>query len=122
MINWNDLWKIRLNNYSDEFINHEVVKLIIVKSILQKYHKSKKYQEIYTEYPVCVGKTCDVYHKDLKSKEIRYYEIQKNLSKKWLEETTKVYENLEGDLVIVDLNKLSDSIKVLNEQIKELII
>lgn len=121
-MNWNELWKIRLNNYSEAFIKHEVVKLLIVSCLLNKYQSKKKYQEIYTEYPLGVGKTCDVFHRDLRTKEIRYYEIQKNLSDKYIKETTKIYEQLEGDLIIIDLNKLDDNLNILLKQIKELII
>ena len=121
MVDWNELWKIRLNQYSDEFLTHEVVKLIIVKNILQKYHSKKSYQEIYTEYPICKGKVADVYWKNNLTKEIIYFEIQKNLSEKWLKETKDIYDKLEGDLVIIDLNKLSDNLSKINEQVKELI-
>jgi hypothetical protein len=122
MVNWNELYKIRINNYSEAFAKHEVVKLLIVSALLNKYHSKKKYQEIYTEYPVCEGKVCDVYHLNNLTKEEYFYEVQSNISKVWLEQLKQTYGKMEKDYIIVDLNKLSDNLPELNKQIKELII
>ena len=121
MVNWSEMWKIRLNNYSDGFLTHEIVKLVVVKSILNKNHKDKQYQEIYTEYPIGFGKIVDVYWKNHKTKETYYFEIQKNVSKKWLKDVQNTYKKIDGDLIIIPLKKMSDSILELNNQVKDYI-
>ena len=121
MTDWNNLYKIRLNNYTDAFMKHEVVKLLIVKNLLLKYKKDKRYQEIYTEYKLN-GKTPDVAHINNKSQETIFYEIQKSISKKWLAETMKFYEEKNLHFEVIDINKLSDNLKELNKQVKKLIL
>jgi len=121
MVDWNNLYKVRLNSYEDAFLKHEIVKLILVKNLLQKYHSKKSYQEIYTEHKFN-GKTCDVLHINGLTKEMVAYEIQKKVSKVWLKETNDFYSEKSIDWILIDLNKLSNDIQKLNKQIKELIV
>lgn len=121
MVNWNNLYKIRLNNYEDSFAKHEIVKLLIVKNILLKYNSKKKYQEVYTEFPITEGKVTDVYHENHLTKEVYCYEVQSRISKEWIEETTQKYKDKEIDWILVDLSKLSNDIDKLNKEVKELI-
>jgi hypothetical protein len=122
MVNWNNLYKIRLNNYDDSLVKHEIVKLLIVKNILNKYSSKKQYQEVYTEYPVCEGKVSDVYHENHLTKEIYAYEIQSKITEQWTKDTDRKYANFNIDWILIDLNKLSNDITELNNQIKELIV
>lgn len=125
-IDWSNLYKIRLASYKDSMLKHEVIKLLIVKNILNKY--DKKWTRIYTEFPITEGKICDVYYENLKTKEAYAYEIQKNISQDWLIKTKKIYEDWEvpfmetTDWVLVKLNQLSDNIFELNKQIKKVIM
>ena len=120
-MDWQNLYKIRLNNYSDAFLKHEIVKLLVVKNLLLRYKSKKRYQEIYTEYKFS-GKTCDVYHRNHLTGEVVVYEIQSNLSRKWVSETMRFYDNLNLHWEVIDLNKLSDNINELNKQVKKLIL
>ena len=121
IIDWKNLYKIIINNPSDEFTFHEVVKLIIVKNIMLRYKNKRKHHFVYTEH-VLDGKKADVYHYNYLKKDTVCYEIQKNISEKWLSETRKIYDNLGVDWILIDLNKLSKNIDTLNKQIKELIV
>ena len=120
-IDWNNLGKIRLKNSDKEsFIFHDIVKLIIVKLILNK-SKNRNHQFIYTEYKFN-GRICDILHYNRLTKEEIVYEIQSKITSSWIKETTDYYKNLDVDLVIIDLNKLSNDIPILIKQLKELII
>jgi len=120
-VDWNNLYKIRINNPSDAFMKHEIVKLLLVKNLLLKHSKEKRYQEIYTEYKMN-GKTPDVAHINNKTGESIFYEIQKDTSKKWLLETMRYYEERNLHFEVIDINKLSDDINKLNKEVKKLII
>ena len=120
-MNFNNLYKIRIANPGKSFRKHEIVKLILVCEIMYKTRYEKKYHEIYTEHKFN-GKSCDVYHKDLKTGKETCWEIQKNVSKKWLEETMRFYDNLNLYWELIDLNKLSDDLNVLNKQIKKMVV
>ena len=125
MVDWSNQFKIRLANngfHSKSFLKHEVVKLILVQNILKKYYKKKKRLEIYTEHPIAETKIADVYFKNNLTKEVICYEIQKNLSKKWAENTKKIYESKNIDWCLIDLNDLSDNLIILDEQVKEFVI
>ncbi len=125
MINWSDLFKIKIANSSKEFQHHEVVKLLLVMKLIEKHRRNKTWIKIYTEYELDNGLKCDVYYENIKEKSVIIYEIQKNYNKKWLEEKTKAYKDYEVpfmktvDFIPIDLNKLSKNIEQLNEQLDE---
>ena len=126
--NWNDIFKIRIREAKDEQTKHLIVKTLIVQKLLIKYNKQKNFIRIYTEFEAVDGKICDVYFENTKTKEAYAFEVQKGLSKRWRKETIEKYKDWDvpmmrtSDLIIVDLNKLSDNLKELEAQVKELIV
>ena len=127
MINWSDLFKIKIANSSKEFQHHEVVKLLLVMKLIEKHRRNKTWIKIYTEYELDNGLKCDVYYENIKEKSVIIYEIQKNYNKKWLEEKTKAYKDYEVpfmktvDFIPIDLNKLSKNVEQLNDLLDEYI-
>ena len=124
--NWNDLYKIRLREITDEQTKHLVVKTLLVQKLLIKYKSKRRWIRIYTEFNLG-ERICDIYFENLRTKEIYIYEIQDKITKKWEDYTTKFYNQFEvfnftTDLVVVDLKKLSNDLEVLEEEIKELIM
>lgn len=125
---WEDLFKIRIKEIDDSQTKHLVVKALIVQKLLIKYKGQRNSIRIYTEFEAVEGKICDVYFENTKTKEAYAFEIQKGLSKRWRKETIEKYKGWDvpmmrtSDLIIVDLNKLSDNLKELEAQVKELII
>lgn len=127
LINWNDLFKIRVRELSDAQTKHLIVKSLIVQQILIKHRKDKNFLRVYTEFPIKEGKVCDVYYENIKKKEAYAYEIQSRVSKEWLDETNKSYKDWEvlfmnSSWVLIKLDDLSDDIETLTKQIKELIL
>ena len=124
---WTKLFKINIREVTDAQTKHLVVKTLIVQKLLIRYKKQKNFIRIYTEFEATEGKLADVYFENNRAKEAYAYEIQSKITPQWLEETKKIYENWEvpfmntSDLVIVDLNKLSNNLIKLEEQINELI-
>lgn len=126
-MDWNNLYKIKIRSHEDAFMKHEVTKLLVVKNLLLKYKKEKKYVEIYTEFPISQGKVCDVFFQNNKTKEAYAYELQTRVSKEWMDTTKKLYEAYSKEIktfdwILIDLNKLSNDLTELNKQIKELIV
>ncbi len=80
MIDWANIFKIRIANPDDSFQLHEVVKLIIVMKLLKKYSRNKNLIRIYTEFDMDNGLICDVYFENMKTNEVIVYEIQKNIT------------------------------------------
>ncbi len=126
-INFNEQYKIRIADSDDSMRLHEIVKLIIVCELMKRTKMQKKYHGIYTEHPV--GKNgkarrFDVYHKNLKTKEITVYEVQKDFSGKWEEKLTKFIRETPIDLncQIIDLNKLPESLSDVNKWVVEQLI
>ena len=127
MINWNDLFKIKIRELSEAQTKHLVVKALVVQQLLIKYKKDKHYLRIYTEFPIDEGKICDVYIENTRKKEAYAYEIQERVTPDWLDKTNQIYKDWEvpfcsSDLVIINLSELSDDIPTLTKQIKKLII
>jgi len=126
-INWNEQNKIRVRESGKSQEKHLIVKALIMLHLKIKHKKDSHWVKIYSEWPVMEGTICDIYYENIRKKEAFAYEIQKNNSKTWINETNKKYKdwNVYGmktsDYVIVDLNKLSDDIEELGKQIKELV-
>jgi len=126
-IKWNEQNKIRVRESDESQQKHLVVKTLLMLYLKIKHRKDSHWTKLYSEFPVVDGKICDIYYENIRKKEAYAYEIQKDVSKKWLEETQKAYSNWEvygmksSNYIVIDLNKLSDDIEDLGKQIKELI-
>ncbi len=127
-IDWNEQFKIRPRRNTSK--KHEIIKLLIVLNLTEKYKKNLHWIRVYTEYQISAdkkSKITDVYFENIKTNEIICYEVQKNISKKWLEETKEFYNNFERiyfktGWTLINENNLSEDIDILNHQIKKLII
>jgi len=122
-INWNEQFKIKPRRNASRL--HELIKLNIVIGLIEKYKKNLRWIRIYTEFPVGEGKICDVYFENIKTNEIYCYEIQKNISKKWLEETKKFYSEYKKiffntNWILVEENKFKKIEKQLEKIKKDL--
>ena len=128
MIDWANIFKIRIANPDDSFQLHEVVKLIIVMKLLKKYSRNKNLIRIYTEFDMDNGLICDVYFENMKTNEIIVYEIQKNITNEWKDKIVNAYKDYTipyiktVDLVIVDLNKCPDKISEINKWLEDFVI
>jgi len=128
MIDWANIFKIRIANPDDSFQLHEVVKLIIVMKLLKKYSRNKNLIRIYTEFDMDNGLICDVYFENMKTNEVIVYEIQKNITNEWKDKIVNAYKDYTipyiktVDLVIVDLNKCPDKISEINKWLEDYIV
>jgi len=124
-VDWNE--QFRLKPICNTSVKHEVAKLILMREIIRKHNGGLYWVRCYAEYPVGKGKICDVYYENIKTKEIICYEIQRLVSKKWLEETTKYYDNFDRynftcDWCLIEESELSDDIDEMEKQIRRLVI
>jgi len=122
-VNWDNLYKIRLSNTS---LKHEVVKLLLVKKILEKY-PTKDWIRVYTEFELENGLKPDIYFENVKDKAIIIYEIQKDYSDNWLKEKTKQYNEYEVpyfnsvDFIPINLNLFTNDIDEIYEKLEEFV-
>jgi hypothetical protein len=129
-IDWDEMMKVRIREVTDEQTLHLVVKALIVQRIYLKHQKDRNYIKIYTEFPVGDKSEaiCDVYYESAKDKEVICYEIQKEITKEWLDSKTKFYKNLtipytnSVDWILVDLSKCPHTIKELKEYLDTIVI
>lgn len=106
---------------------HEIVKLLLVMKLLEKYQPFKNKLRIYTEFELENGLKCDIYFENAKTKEVRVYDIQGSCTKAWLEERKTKYKEgfvpfMSADWVLVDLSGLSDNIEELKKQLDKYIL
>ena len=123
-INWNEQFKIRIIDCNKIRDKHEVCKLLLLRKLIRKHKSGKQYIKIYTEFEVSKGIICDLYFEDYKKKEKYAYEIQKEMNK--IKDKLKKYEQWSDmffttDLIIIDLNKLSDDINEMEKQLDEFV-
>jgi len=124
---WDNVFKIRTTNPDKSRDKHEVVKLLLVRALMKK-HSRNLFIRIYTEFRLDNGAIPDVYFENLKTKEAYAYEIQKNMSNRWLNEIKEKYENYQApffdtfDYIIIDLSEFSDNINEIREKVEEYIV
>ena len=121
-INWEEQFKIRPRRNAS--LKHETIKLYLVLNLLEKYKSKLHWIRIYTEHPLENGKICDVYFENIKTNEIIAYEIQKNISDKWLKETTEFYNKFERvffktDWILIKENDFNDNCYDIFDLIKD---
>ena len=127
-IEWTEQHKIRVHESDESQVKHLIVKALIMFHIKLKHRNQLKWIKSYSEFPVTEGKICDVYYENIKTKEAYAYEIQKDTSKVWQSSTKESYKDWEvygirtTGFVLVDLNKLSDDLKELSAQVKEIVL
>jgi len=124
-VNWNEQFKIRPRRNAST--KHEIIKLLLVLRILEKYKRNLYWIRVYTEHKVTDKKITDVYFENIKTNEIICYEIQKNITKKWAEETIRAYQEYENmffttDWILIEEDKLSSDIETLRNEIDEILI
>ena len=125
LIDWDKQFKLRTVDCRIERDKHEVCKLILLRKLIRKHKSEKQYILVYTEFEILEGLICDLYFENYKTKEKYAFEIQKDLDK--IKEKQKRYENWSDmyfttDLIIIDLNKLSNNIKEMEEQLEDFIV
>lgn len=126
-INWEELFKVRVANSIPEMQKHEIVKLLVVMKLLHKYRTHKNNIRIYTEFDLDNGCKCDVYFEDVRAKEVRAYEIQRNWNRVWLDQKKNQYKDWtvplfnSADWIPINLNELSDNLSELNTQLDKYI-
>ena len=125
MVDWENLYKVRLASSDKEMDKHDIIKLLLVRKILQKY-KRKDWIRIYTEFELENGLKPDVYFEHVRDKSVIIYEIQKDYSTQWLKEKTKQYEDYEVynftvDFIPIDLNLFTDDINEISKKLEEYI-
>ena len=133
--NWNDLFKVRIRNFSEATDQHDVIKLLIMRKLIRKYHLQKSYIRAYSECPVRShgeNRIADIVFENIKTKAKVAYEIQKDCSEEWMKSTKEFYKDWDtdssnmffrtADLIIVNLNDMPDSIVKLNRQLDEVIV
>jgi len=112
MINYKLQNKIVLRNFSESSDKHDLIKTQLYRLLRRKY----KNCPIYTEYQL-KGEIPDIY---LESKEgIIIYEIQKEVTTKWLKEITKKYKDIK--LTIIETKKISNNIDEMRKQLNEFV-
>lgn len=114
---WSNIFKVRLANSSKSMMKHEVVKLILMVKLLEKYKNKRNWIRIYTEMELDNGLTPDIYLEDIKNKTAIVYEIKKKYTKEWLQDRTEAYKEYvpynfnSFDWIPIDLNLFDDSIE-----------
>ena len=125
---WSEQNKIRVRESDESQEKHLIVKALIMLHLKIKHKKISHWIKLYSEFPIGNGKICDIYYENIKTKEAYAYEIQKDINKNWLKETSEAYKNWKvygiktADYIIVDLNKLSNDLNILGSQIRELVL
>ena len=129
-IDYNNIYKLRVNNSENSTLKHDIIKLILLKKLLKKYNKEKQYIHIYTEFVLLnnnKSRKTDLFFLNIKTKEAYSYEIQKSITNKWKEETIDFYREWNypmtrtSDLIIIPIKELSNNIDELSKELDKYI-
>jgi hypothetical protein len=120
-IKWNEQFKIRLANPDKSMDLHDIIKIMVVRKLIQKYKSNKSWIRIYTEFELNEGSLIpDIYIENLKEKSIICYEIQNNLAGDYVTKKTKSYSELvipyfnSVDLIVIPIKNAPDEISKLS--------
>ncbi len=120
---WNEQYKIRLAQCIPELNKHDVIKILLVRKLRYNHRHESSYINIYTEFEATDGVICDVYMENTKTKEVFAFEIQKDFSKKWLDEKCKQYKDFDvygfktAEFIPINLNKFPDNINEIYDEL-----
>lgn len=127
-IEWDEQFKIRIRRNAS--IKHEHIKLEIVRNLIEKHKSNLYWIRVYTEYSIQnqngQTKIVDVYFENIKNNEILCYEIQNNVSEKWVKETKNFYDKFDKiffktDWILIKERHFPEDINKIAEQIKDLV-
>lgn len=116
IINYKEHCKVRIRNVDKSFHHHEIVKMFIALLSARKHKEAG----IYTEHELVNRDIVDVMI-DLGKDQV-YYEIQKELSPKWLQAVRDRDLSLSINTIVVPLKKLSTDILILRKQLEEYVV
>lgn len=116
VINYKEHCKLRIVDSDPSFFKHEVVKLLVMLISKSRYKKAG----IYSEYALFNEDRPDVCV-DL-GKEMILYEIQKEISPKWLDSVRNRDLELGVNTIVIPLKNLSDNMPELLTQLEEMCI
>lgn len=122
---WDNLFKVRLTKADESLDKHDVIKTLLVRKILRTYRR-KSWIRIYTEFKIN-GLVPDVYMENIRTKSVICYEIQKDLTKEWLEKKTKQYADHEIpfftlDFIAIPLQECPDNISEINTWLEKYVV
>lgn len=124
-IDWSNIFKIRIAQSNKSMAKHEVVKILLVMRIMEKYKSNKSWIRIYTEFSLDNGLRPDVYFENVKTKEAIAYEIQKEYTPLWITKKEKQYSEWQqpffktNDFIPIDLTKFPKDIDGIWEKLEE---
>lgn len=123
MINWDNLMRIKIDNNIKK-IKYEIVKIILILKLLERHNKEKDFIRIYTEFDLTEKLKCDVYYENMVTKEV-YVFILTDGKKRKIEqlefENWNPYLIKYKEIIMIDLNSLSDDIYIINKEISKFI-
>lgn len=125
-INWDSLSRIKINkkDLDKEGIKNLIVKTILLRVILIKHKKDLYWLRIIDNYEIEKKIILDFVVENVRTKEIEGYILEKEQQ---IKKHKNIIDRLEKPfmkkptIIVVDLNKLSDDIEELGNQIKELV-
>ena len=124
---WDEQFKIRIANSDKTMDKHDIIKLLVVRKLINKYKNIKDWLRIYTEWDLFSDTICDVYFEDIRNKVCYAFEIQKKIDSEWTNRIVRKYKDWEvfgfnsADLIIIPIQKLSDDLNILSDQLDEYI-
>lgn len=127
-IELDNLDKIRISGYKESLQKKEVVKLILVMKLMEKYSRRKITIKIYTKFELDNGEIVDIYLEDIKIKEVYIFEILNNPKENWIKRRETKFNNIKIPFIDkvkwipVTLNELSNDIVSLNKQLNKYLI
>jgi len=110
--------KVALRNFTEPNDKHDVIKTLLVR-MLRRKHKDNTMVPIYTEYdPLKPNEDYPDVWMRVKD-DIYVYEIQSDMNKRWIQRIQEQYE--EVNLIIINMNKISNNIDKMREQLEDFI-
>ena len=120
-------YKVKLASLDKSMDKHDVVKLLLVRKLLQK-HKRRNWIRIYTEFELENDLKPDVYFENIKDKTVIVFEIQKEYTNLWLKAKETLYLKYRIpffnslNFIPINLNNFSDNINEINKELEKYVI
>lgn len=117
-----------IENVSDEknTLKKEILKIVILRNLLLKNDKKKKWINVYNNFRFFKEKKCEIYFEDIKNKKVQVFKLLSGKTKHFMEKVSEELATIDFDMFeekiyVLNVEDFSEDMLEMDKQVKELL-